>query len=232
MRYLFIAVIAALFIKAGWGRLEKWLAAKQSLDASSSFGQFMSSLDLNNTTLGKPVVELVGATWAPIVLIIAAVALVAVVILLIRKGGAGLLSLLLFGALVTGVTWSVLAYIEEVKVTSNVPVELDMRRFQVGDISEEQRMGLMATVVIDLAQTIREPGKEDPGVNWACPTTVSPVKLPFQPKFKVAGRYGNKVHFVLTEESKQQLVANGTTVIDVQFTLKRERYNTCVTLLY
>lgn len=198
--------------------------------SQSWFGQLMSNLDLSNTTLGKPVVELVGATWAPIVLIIAAVALVAVVILLIRKGGAGLLGVLLFGALVAGIVWSVVAYIEEVKVTSNVPIELDMRQFRVGDISKEQRVGLMTTTVILLAQTIK--GQHN-GVYWACPTTVTPSKLPFQPKFKVAASYGGtKFHFVLTDDSKQELLANGTTVIGVKFTLALSPGNPCKNLLF
>ena len=112
---------------------------------------------------------------------------------------------------------------------NDVPIELDLRRFRVGDISEEQRMGLMTTVVISLAQTIK--GQHN-GVYWACPTTVSPSKLPFQPKFKVAARYTTKVHFVLTDDSKQELLANGTTVIGVKFTLALSPGNPCANFLY
>jgi hypothetical protein len=194
--------------------------------SESWLGQFMSNLDLSNTTLGKPVVELVGVTWAPIVLIIAAVALVAVVILLISKTWVAVLIAAIL-VLAGGAFWGVHFYFESKMERANTPVQIDMSRFRAGEASDPVRVGLMTTVVVNVSSTIWMPGQPNPGYPWTCPVTVSPVKLPFQPKFRLAAKYGNQLHFVLTEESKQQLLANGTTVIEVKFILMHSLHNPC-----
>lgn len=109
-----------------------------------------------------------------------------------------------------------------------VYVEVDLRHANVGTTSELP----MGYTTIALVKIRNADLKKDGDVYfWACPETVWPAKLPFAPKFEVvAGAYTTQNHIALTKESKQALMDNGTSAIQVRFTFAAKRTSPCPNL--
>jgi len=214
-------IVSVLVITILWWALPT-ISVPTPVANESSIGKFLSSLDLSGIPFAQSVVALVGATWAPLVLIAAAVVLLIAIIYLFISGLGPLAVLVILGF---GIYGGLKVYVQNQE--KSVPVKVDFQRAKIGD-TKVVRMDLTSTVAVSQRMAIL--GRDD-GVFWTCPTTVSPVKLPFAPKFRVAaGAYTSLYHLVLTDESKQKLVENGTMSIEVKFTMAAGVTNPCAHL--
>ncbi|OGG66216.1 hypothetical protein A2Z56_00785 [Candidatus Kaiserbacteria bacterium RIFCSPHIGHO2_12_45_16] len=225
VKWIVGGVIGILILALIWQALPT-VSTPEQVASVSWFYNLMSYLDVSNTTFGKPVAELVGVTLAPFVLAIAAVALAVAVFYLVHWGGGVMVAFAVVLMLAIGFYWGLKAYVQG--DTSSRPVPVDFRRANVGE-TVTVRMELMTTAVVKLRMAIKG---RDNGVFWACPITITPAKLPFAPKFKVAaGAYNTENHIVLTQASKAELIENGTTAIEVTFQLAVAPDNPCANLL-
>jgi hypothetical protein len=230
MKYVFIGIIAVLFLKAGWGRLEKWLATRPEA-SSEKISSFSFNFDLSQTTPGQAIENLLGVGWANWILWTAAVVLIFVVIRSFYKPkrdnglgwtvlawiGAGVIAVILYATITTQTSKEVETF-----------VEMDFRQAQIGH-KETVRMGLHTIVVVKQRAALLE--RDGNVVFWPCPETVWPAKLPFVPRLEVvAGAGTTQNHLALTKQSREDLLANGTSAIDVQFTFGASLKNPCLNL--
>lgn len=199
--------------------------------AKSEIGQLFSTLDWTVTTPGKAVAELLGGAgwanwllWSVVVLFIYMVAQS-----FIKPKGDGVgksLVTFIWVALVSVALYAAITFFLSREVTTHATV--DLRQARTGQFVDV-RMGFTSVAVVQIRAANLQ--KDGDVYFWACPETIWPVKLPFAPKFEVvAGAYTTQNHVALTKESKQALMENGTSVIDVRFTFTAARTNPCPNL--
>jgi len=190
----------------------------------SSIGKFLSSLDLSDIPFAQSVVALVGATWAPIVLIVAAVISIAVVIWVLKYHAGALVGLLMWAAFAAIIVWGVVTFGNK---GGGLTSDVDLRRTPVGE-TETRYMSPKGTAIVYTTPADFE--KHGYKYAWACPTLMTPAHLKTKVMFKIITEKGfqGPMQVVLTEES-QKLLADYTD-IEVLWTVMLSAENPCLYL--
>lgn len=126
-----------------------------------------------------------------------------------------------FAAMLFGGTLQTYDKLKEVSVTP--PVEFR------GVHKAKPKVVMMAFNTIAVASL--DMGHVSTGPNWACPEVIKPAKLPFDVYFEVVtGKDSTQNHIMLTKESQQALLENGTMAVAVRFTHQTAHQNPCAYL--
>jgi hypothetical protein len=192
----------------------------------SSIGKFLSSLDLSGIPFAQSVVALVGATWAPIVLIVTAVILIAFAVWILKYHAGALVGLLMWAAFAAIIVWGVVTFGNK---GGGLTSDVDLRRHAIGE-TKPMEMSPKATALVSVEPAdVRNHGFV---YKWACPTLITPAHLKTKVMFKMISEKGSwgPMQIVLTSESQKLL--EGYTDIKVLWTVTTapEGVNPCLYL--
>lgn len=222
VKWLVGGVVAIVVLSLLWWALPTGSTSETVSTSQSWLGQFISNLDLNNTTLGKPVVKLVGADLAPLVIIVVTVVSIMVIAWLLMYQGGALVGIIIVVVVSVGIT--------SLFTSKDVHyAKVDFRGAPIGH-TVTVTMGLLSKAEVRMDSTLKD---QYNNVRKSCPNVVRPSKLPFAVKFRVVSGNRSPVSYVaISDDSRKALLDNGTPEIEVEFVqkLRAAGEDTCTNL--
>ena len=211
MRYLLLGIVALLFLKAGWGKLEKWITTKS--DLSLTFG-----LDLSQTTPGKAIESWLGQGWANWILWGTVLIMIWLMIQRFLPGGKKASFPTLLGWLIGVMLLAILVVtIKSYLDKEEMYVTVDLRHVKHGE-GVTVPMGIGTTAVLRMSTTMVKDGYG----NYACPEAKLLRELGTNLTYQVvAGEKTTGVQVALSEESKVRLAKLNISSVDTTFTLTK-----------